>query len=121
KSLLDKKLAAGMATDMERRQQGERFTMLDAARIPEKPIRPKRPFLYAIACGMSIALALAFAIVKETKKNTILGEWELPSGVTVLGRVPFIAPVSEDPIEPRNRKWALVSSFAFSLIYWGRR
>ena len=29
KSLLDKKLAAGMATDMEKRQQGERFTMLD--------------------------------------------------------------------------------------------
>lgn len=90
KSLLDKKLAAGMATDMERRQQGERFTMLDPARVPEKPISPKRPQLYGLGCALSLALALGFVFVKELKKNAVLGEWELPQGISVLGRVPFI-------------------------------
>ena len=38
-SLLKKKLEADAAADLEKRQKGERFTILDPARIPEKPIR----------------------------------------------------------------------------------
>ncbi len=69
KSLLDKKLAAGMATSMEKRQQGQRFTMLDPPRVPEKPISPKRPQFIGIGCALSLALALAFPIAMETKKK----------------------------------------------------
>jgi uncharacterized protein involved in exopolysaccharide biosynthesis len=43
KSLLDKKLAAEMAANMERWQKAERFVMLDVARVPEKPTSPNRP------------------------------------------------------------------------------
>ena len=43
KSLLDKKMAAEMSLNMERRQQSERFVVLDRAQLPEKPIKPKRP------------------------------------------------------------------------------
>ena len=90
KSLLDKKLAASMASDMERRQEGERFTMLDPPRVPEKPVSPKRPLLTSIGCVFSLALALAFPIAQEARRNAVLGEWELPEGLNVLGRVPFI-------------------------------
>jgi uncharacterized protein involved in exopolysaccharide biosynthesis len=110
KSLLDKKLAAGMATDMERRQQAERFTMLDAARVPERPVSPKRPLLYGAGCALSLVLSVAIAFVTETKKNALLGEWELPTGVEVLGRVPFmtteVEPVpSRDHNKKSRRKW----------------
>jgi polysaccharide biosynthesis transport protein len=37
-SLLKKKLEADAAADLEKRQKSERFTILDPARIPEKPI-----------------------------------------------------------------------------------
>jgi succinoglycan biosynthesis transport protein ExoP len=128
KSLLDKKLAAGMATDMEKRQQGERFTMLDPPRVPEKPVSPKRPRMIGIGCAVSLALALAFPIAIETKKNAILGEWELPEGVTVLGRVPFIDPASGSSSEPRRMKWAVISAVALLgtcvagvCFYWGLR
>ena len=130
KSLLDKKLAATMATDMERRQQGERFTMLDPPRVPEKPVSPKRPLLTGIGCALSLGLALAFAIAKETKKNAVLGEWELPEGLTVLGRVPYIEPGSGNKPRSQRWKWALVSSVVLSILvtgaasfylYWGRK
>jgi polysaccharide biosynthesis transport protein len=128
KSLLDKKLAAGMATDMEKRQQGERFTMLDPPRVPEKPESQKRPKLIGIGCAISLALALAFPIIIETKKNTILGEWELPEGVAVLGRVPFIKPAASSFPEPRRKKWAVISAVALLgtcvagfYFYWGLR
>src|SRR5262249_20369685 len=47
KSLLDKKMAAGMSLDMERRQQSERFIVLDRAQTPERPIKPEKRKLYA--------------------------------------------------------------------------
>jgi uncharacterized protein involved in exopolysaccharide biosynthesis len=89
-SLLQKELAAGMATDMERSQQSERFTIIDAARIPEKPVKPKRPLLASIGslAGLVIGLVVGFAL--EFRKQIFLGEWELPAGTVVLGRVPPI-------------------------------
>jgi polysaccharide chain length determinant protein (PEP-CTERM system associated) len=122
KSLLDKKLAAGMATDMERRQQGERFTMLDPPTVPEKPISPKKPMLEGIGCALSLVLGLVFAFAKETKKNALLGEWELPEGLEILGRVPFIKPPShaaadhDDNRPPRKSKRARVLSAALSIL-----
>jgi succinoglycan biosynthesis transport protein ExoP len=128
KSLLDKKLAAGLATNMEKQQQGQRFTMLDPPRVPEKPISPKKPQFIGIGCAISLILGLAFPIAMETKKNTILGEWELPEGVAVLGRVPYINPAASSLPEPRKRKWAVISTVALlgsclagSYFYWGLR
>ena len=91
KSLLDKKMAAEMALDMERRQKSERFTLLDPARVPEKPIKPKRPLLYALSCAGSLLLALLAGFGLEFRQNVMLGEWELPPDTPVLARLPYIA------------------------------
>ncbi|HTB12862.1 MAG TPA: Wzz/FepE/Etk N-terminal domain-containing protein [Bryobacteraceae bacterium] len=92
KSLLDKKLSAGMASDMERRQQGERFTLLDPARVPEKPVKPNRPLFAGIGCAVVLILAFAIGFAREATKNQILGEWEIAGDMPILGRVPFIDP-----------------------------
>jgi hypothetical protein len=103
-SLLDKKLSAEMATDMERRQKAERFTIIDPARVPEKPVKPNRPLLYALCSFGGLLLGIASAMGRELKTNAILGEWELPKGVPVLGRipriVPAVAPPSPDGLSP---------------------
>ncbi len=91
KSLLDKKTAAEMALDMERRQQSERFTVLDRAQVPAVPVKPKRPMLYALASGGSLVLALLVGLGLELRQNVFLGEWELPEGTIVLARLPHIA------------------------------
>jgi polysaccharide biosynthesis transport protein len=91
-SLLDKKLAADVAADMEKRQKAERFVLLEAAHVPEKPIKPKRQLLAGGGCLFSLALSMALAVGLEFRKGVFLGEWELPHSVTVLGRVPTISP-----------------------------
>jgi hypothetical protein len=105
-SLLDKKLSAEMATDMERRQKAERFTIIDPARVPQKPVKPNRPLLYALCSFGGLLLGVASALGRELRTNAILGEWELPKGVPVLGRIPRIvpaaAPASPDGRLPRN-------------------
>lgn len=92
RSLLDKKLAADVASDMERRQKSERFVIVDMARTPEIPIKPKRPILNAAGSifGLMLGLLLAFGV--EIRKGAVLGEWELPEGIPVVGRVPAIKP-----------------------------
>jgi uncharacterized protein involved in exopolysaccharide biosynthesis len=88
KSLLDKKLAAEMAANMERWQKAERFVMLDAARIPEKPTSPNRPMFMVAGFVLSLCLAGGIAFVLEARRNVFLGEWELPAGTVVVGRIP---------------------------------
>ena len=90
-SLLDKKLSADVAADMEKRQKAERFVPLDPARVPEKPIKPKREILDAGGCFIALIISIALAVGLELRKGVMLGEWELPPSVTILGRVPEIS------------------------------
>jgi uncharacterized protein involved in exopolysaccharide biosynthesis len=60
-SLLDKKISAQMAENLERKQQGEQFKVLDPARLPEKPIRPDPARIFLI--GTFIGLVSGFGLV----------------------------------------------------------
>jgi succinoglycan biosynthesis transport protein ExoP len=119
-SLLDKKLASDLAANMEKQQKPERFTMLDPARVPEKPIKPDRPLLVTAGTTLGLLLGLIIGIGRQLSQNTILGEWELPAGVPVLGRVPLIAPGSEDDHPPDHdavkRKKAAAGKWRLALV-----
>jgi len=104
KSLLDKKMAAEMALDMERRQQSERFTIMDRAQLPEKPIKPKRQLLYAGGSVIGLIVAVLLGLGMELRHNVILGEWELKDNVPVLARLPrFTLPVRGQNARPARR------------------
>jgi polysaccharide chain length determinant protein (PEP-CTERM system associated) len=85
KSLLDKKLSAEMATAMERQQQSERFTLIDPAKVPQRPIKPRRSVWFAATFMLSLTLSLALGFMIEFPKNRFLGEWELPAEAKVIG------------------------------------
>jgi polysaccharide biosynthesis transport protein len=99
RSLLDKKIAAGMAADVEKRDQAERFTITDPARPPLQPFKPKRAQLDAAALLFCLACGIALGIGMEIHDASLLGEWELPAGLTILGRLPYIEiPPSAEPM-----------------------
>jgi len=60
KSLLEKREQALMRVNMERRQIGEQFQLVEPARIPERPIGPARSA--AAAAGGLAGLALALVV-----------------------------------------------------------
>ena len=62
--LLNKKTQSEMATDLERKQQGEQFRIVDPPNLPEKPIFPNRLLitLGGLAAGLTLGLALAFIV-----------------------------------------------------------
>jgi polysaccharide chain length determinant protein (PEP-CTERM system associated) len=59
-SLLQKKEDSKLAANLERRQIGEQFKMLDPARMPERPFSPNRQLYYlgGLAAGLTIGLGL---------------------------------------------------------------
>lgn len=71
--VLNKKLSAEMASDLEVHQRGENFVILDAALPPLFPIAPNRPLLtFAGLIGgilAGIALAMVLEITDESVKN----------------------------------------------------
>jgi succinoglycan biosynthesis transport protein ExoP len=126
RSLLDKKLAAEMASEMEKRQQAEKFTPLEYARTPEIPIKPNRPSLYIAGCLVGLLIGLAVGLGRELKRGRLLGEWELPPGVAIMGRVPWIEISPDGTLSqggPAGHWWrrawpvALVSSALLSLAF----
>lgn len=63
-SLLDRQLEAELSVNMEKKQKGEQFRILDHARLPEKPISPnvKMLFLLSIASGLGIGAGIIFLL-----------------------------------------------------------
>ena len=90
KSLLDKQIAAQMASDMEVRQKSERFEIIDPARPAQKPFKPNRHVWLGAGVALSLAVGLLAGFGLELRKAVLLGEWELPQNVLILGRVPVI-------------------------------
>jgi len=89
-SLLDKKIQAQMAGNLERKQQGEQFKILDPARIPVKPIRPDRDKLMLIGAMVGLGLGLGLTWVRESldKSFRTVSEIEKELGFSVLAAIP---------------------------------
>jgi uncharacterized protein involved in exopolysaccharide biosynthesis len=125
RSLLDKKLSAEMSTDMERRQKSERFTVIDPARVPERPFKPNRPLLYSVGLIAGLVIGLVIGGCVELRRNVLLGEWELPAGTPILGRLPHIEVGTVAKVRPisgsrilsnRRRRILVVSSALLSIL-----
>jgi uncharacterized protein involved in exopolysaccharide biosynthesis len=65
-SLMNKKIQAQMSENLERKQQGEQFNVLDMARIPEKPIKPDRNKILLMGCVIGLALGGGLAWFRES-------------------------------------------------------
>ena len=120
-SLLDKRLSAGMSEDLERRQQSERFTVLDPARTPEKPFQPKRLPLFAGALFVSIVLPVACFVVFHLHDGTIKSELELVSLMPAHSKILItVPPIVSDSDRQRSRalsiRAALISLLACAAL-----
>jgi polysaccharide chain length determinant protein (PEP-CTERM system associated) len=91
-SLLRKSQEAQQAENLERRQKGEQFKVIDPARIPEKPFKPDIPkilffgFLLGIGCGFGIA----FLREQMDRSFRDAEDLEATFGFKVLANIPKI-------------------------------
>ncbi|NKE72101.1 GNVR domain-containing protein [Candidatus Manganitrophus noduliformans] len=89
-SLLDKKLNAQISENLEKRQKGEQFRILDPANFPERPFKPvpMQIGLMGIAGGLGVGIALAFIREKLDSSIRKPEEVERITSVPVLASIP---------------------------------
>ncbi len=96
-SLLGKKEAANIAANLERRQIGEQFNLLDPARIPERPFSPNRSRLNLIGMAAGLAIGLGLIALLEYRDVTLRTDTEVTSvlSLPVLAVVPLMRSAAE--------------------------
>jgi len=116
-ALLDKSFNVGMAANLEQNQKAERFRVMDPARVPEKPIKPRRKMLIAISGLLSFGLSIVCVFVKYEFSTAVKTEMELksllPPDVRIWGCIPRIEIASD---KHRARRFAVYASVACLLL-----
>jgi polysaccharide chain length determinant protein (PEP-CTERM system associated) len=91
-SLLTKSQEAQQAENLERRQKGEQFKVIDPARIPIKPFKPNIPriLLFGLLLGMCSGFGMAFFREQMDHSFRDAEDLEATLGFKVLANIPKI-------------------------------
>ena len=108
RSLLAKKEESQISANLEKRQIGEQFKIVDPARIPERPVSPNRPLLYALGILAAVAIGIGFAATAEYFDRTLRTEADVRAALNlmVLATVPSIRDAAASASR-RGRKLAV--------------
>lgn len=113
-SLLSRKLEADIAVNMERKQKGEQFRIVDPAKIPEKPVEPnmQRVFLMVIVAGLGIGGGLAFFL------DYMDGSFRKPDDIENYFELPVLAAIPQliDRKQAMMRKLNTIGSLSFAFF-----
>jgi polysaccharide chain length determinant protein (PEP-CTERM system associated) len=96
-NLLAKKEEAKIASNLERRQVGEQFKLLDPARLPEKPFSPNRQQINLIGIMAGLAIGLGLIALLEYRDGSFRTDDEIASvlQLPVLAVVPVMLSARE--------------------------
>jgi capsular polysaccharide biosynthesis protein len=92
--LLKKRDQSEMATELEQRQQGEQFLVLDPANLPGKPSFPNMQLFAGGGLGLGLALGLGLSLLLEWRDTSMRTEHdvEIVLRLPVLAMIPVIIP-----------------------------
>lgn len=91
-TLLKKSQEAQQAENLERRQKGEQFKVIDPARIPEKPYSPNIPrnLLMGVLLGIGLGFGVAFFREQMDRSFKDAEDLETTLGFKVLANIPKV-------------------------------
>jgi polysaccharide chain length determinant protein (PEP-CTERM system associated) len=102
--LLNKMNQSKMATDLERRQQGEQFRVMDEPNLPEAPSSPKRPVFVAGGLAAGLGLGLLIIAILEYMDTALRNERDVWA-FTKLPTLGVIAYSGVEAAEAPKRRW----------------
>jgi polysaccharide chain length determinant protein (PEP-CTERM system associated) len=102
--LLKKMNDSKMATDLEKRQQGEQFRVMDEANLPEEPSFPKRGVFVAGGIALGLVLGLLTVGLLEYLDTALRSERDVWA-FTKLPTLGVIAFTGEESEAKTKRRW----------------
>ncbi|HTT18304.1 MAG TPA: hypothetical protein VMG82_05140, partial [Candidatus Sulfotelmatobacter sp.] len=93
-------------TDMEKRQEGERFQVIDPPSLPLKPDSPNRLKFCGMGLGVGIALGLVVVALLEMMDDRLYSEKEIKDllPVSVIAEIPVIVNPA-DEVRAKRTLW----------------
>jgi polysaccharide chain length determinant protein (PEP-CTERM system associated) len=124
--LLNNKLQADISQNLEKRQKGEQFQIIDPANLPDKPFKPDRTKILLLAFGMACIFGFGSAVVLETLDPTLheTEDFKRFYALPILASLPIIMDERYKRNQVRRRASLLamatlfLSSFTLILIYY---
>lgn len=109
RSLLGKNEEAKISANLERRQIGEQFKVIDPARLPEKPFEPDRIKITLIGAVLGLVLGVGMTAFLEYRDTTLKSDEDVLTALAlpVLALVPVIRSAGE--LRQRRRRRLLLS------------
>ncbi len=98
-SLLERKLDADIAVSMERKSKGQRFRVLDKAKVPQKPISPDLKILLAVSLLGGLAFGGGLVFLLDLLDTSL----RRPEDIESLMEVPVLATVPNIYYRPIDR------------------
>lgn len=117
-SLLNRKLEAEIAVNMEKKQKGEQFRIVDRAALPRKPVSPdmRKLFLLTVAAGLGLGGGLIFLLDFMNTSLKQPKDYTTDLGLPVLATIPKLLSPKDKILRRLNRGLTAVSlAFAAAL------
>jgi polysaccharide chain length determinant protein (PEP-CTERM system associated) len=118
-ALLRKAEESKIAVNLERRQIGEQFKIIDGARLPERPVSPDRVRLNAMGVIGGLAFGLALVILLEYRDTSLKNDDDVVVSLAlpVLAVIPAMVTAADQRRMKRRR--IVVACCAASLLVAG--
>ncbi len=106
-----KMMEADVAQELESKQKGERFTLVESARLPEKPFKPNRLAILLIGIVLGCGAGVGLASIVEFSDTSFRDSDRLAraTGFPVLTEVPVIV-TKEDLAKTKVRRLIILIS-----------
>jgi hypothetical protein len=106
-----------VAHGLEREQKGEKFTIIDAARLPEKPFSPNVPAILLIGAILGLGAGAGAASLREHSDHSARSVEELAKGTgfPVLAAIPRMV-TAEDTMRRKKTRNALLIGSAVVMV-----
>jgi polysaccharide chain length determinant protein (PEP-CTERM system associated) len=116
--LMGKFMEASVAHGLEKDQKGERFTLIDPARLPEKPIKPNRLAILLIGIVLGVGAGVGTASLREFADHSV----RTAEGLSAATAFPVLASIPEiitrrDVI--RRRVWRVALAAGCFAVFAG--
>jgi polysaccharide chain length determinant protein (PEP-CTERM system associated) len=108
KTLLAKRGEADMATELEQRQQGETFRVIEPARLPDRPAGPNRFRLLLVGLALALGASGVAVLLAEQVDTSFrrVDEVRATAPIPVLSAIPRITTEQDRYRQLRQRRWA---------------
>ncbi len=113
-----KQMRADVAEQLESESKGERFTLIEPAAMPEKPVSPNRPAIIFIGLVLALGSGLGFALIADAISGSVRGANSIRRslGVLPLSVIPYEMNL-QDRAKSRRVKKRVVILFVAIIVF----